>query len=140
MGQIYQSDLAQIGFDVTLKPTGGAAFSEMQNNSDFGMMFILFNIGHLSPATGVTGMAMTPQRNLSGFNDEAYTQLVNQIVTETDPVKQKQLYSQLNDIYLDQSWVLPIIPNPERAVARSNVHGLRYDARPGLALSEVWLS
>src|SRR5579864_1861899 len=48
-----------------------------------------------------------------------------------DPVKQKQLYSQLNDIYLDQSWVLPIIPNPERAVARSNVHGLRYDSRPG---------
>ncbi|MBV9581119.1 MAG: hypothetical protein JO057_21265 [Chloroflexi bacterium] len=50
------------------------------------------------------------------------------------------MYSQLNDYYLDQSCALPIVPNPERVAARSNVHGLRFDARPGLPLGEVWLS
>jgi hypothetical protein len=60
-------------------------------------------------------------------------------VTATDPAAQRQLYSQLNDHFIDQSWALPIVPNPEHVAATSDVHGLR-DARPGLVPAEIWLA
>jgi peptide/nickel transport system substrate-binding protein len=138
---IYQSDLAQIGFDVTLRPLEGAAFLQTVNNFDYqGVRLGSYSLGNLQPASSTLGAAYGPQTNLSGFKDDAYTQLVNRVVTETDPAKQRQLYNQLNDYYLDQSWVLHIVQNPEHAAAQSNVRGLRYDARPALVLADVWLA
>ena len=98
------------------------------------------SLGNLSPVTNAFGFMYAPHGNFSGFQDDAYTQLLDQVIGETDPSKQQQLYGQLNDYYLDQSWVQQLMPNPEHAVAHTNVHGLRYDSRPGLVLGEVWLS
>jgi ABC-type transport system substrate-binding protein len=66
--------------------------------------------------------------------------LVNEVVTETDSSRQRVLYSQLNDYYLDQSWALPIVRNPEHVTAKTNVHGLRFDAHQALVPAEVWLA
>jgi ABC-type transport system substrate-binding protein len=141
LAEIYQSDLAQIGLDVTLRPMEGAAFLQAVTNIDYqGVRFGVYSLGNLSPASSTLGAVYGPKTNFSGFKDEAYTQLVNQIVTETDPAKQRQLHDQLNDYYLDQSWVLQIVQNPEHAAARTTVRGLRYDARPGLVLAEVSLA
>ncbi len=141
LAQIYQYDLAQIGFNVTLKPTDFAAWRQSAYNVDYqGVLLVQFGLGNLNPASGTSGTTYGPQFNFAGFQDDAYTQLANQVVSETDPVEQQQLYSQLNDYYLDQSWALPVVPNPEHVAAGSNVHGLRYDSRPGLVLAEVWLS
>jgi ABC-type transport system substrate-binding protein len=62
------------------------------------------------------------------------------LASETDSVKQRSLYSQLNDYYLDQSWVLIMMQSPEHDVARMGVRGLRYDAHLALVLPEVWLT
>jgi peptide/nickel transport system substrate-binding protein len=140
MAQIYQADLARIGITTTLKPMESAAWVQAIYNAGYqGVAFGIFGLGNLNPASGVTGQTYGPQSNFGGFKDDAYTQLINQVLTETDPAKQHQLYSQLNDYYLDQAWTLDIVPNPEHAVARSNVHGLRYDNRTGLVIGEIWL-
>jgi hypothetical protein len=68
------------------------------------------------------------------------TRLVNQMASETDPLQQRVLYGQLNDYYLDQSWMLPMIPFPELVAAQANVPGLRYDSRPALVVGEVWIA
>jgi hypothetical protein len=66
--------------------------------------------------------------------------LTNQIESETDPAKQHLLYGQLNDFYLDQSWAMILLQNPEHIAARAGVRGLRYDGHQALALAEVWLA
>ena len=141
MAQIYQSDLQQVGLDVTLKPLEGPAFIQYANGLQYqGIRLASYGTANLSPAVGVYGGLYAPQANFSGFQDDAYTQLVSQVVSETDPARQQQLYAQLTDYYLDQSFVQQLVPNPEHVVAQANVHGLRYDMRPGLVLGEVWLS
>jgi ABC-type transport system substrate-binding protein len=139
MAQIYQSDLTALGFDVTLRPIEGPAFVQYANSLQYQGIRIATFSANLSPASATLGTAYGPRTNFSGFKADAYTQLVNQVVTETDPAKQHQLYDELNDYFLDQSWVLPIVPNPEHVTARANVHGLRYDTRPGLVLGEISL-
>jgi peptide/nickel transport system substrate-binding protein len=141
LAQIYQADLGKLGFQVALKPVEAGAINAINTSLDYrGVRLGQFSLGQLKPASGMLGIVYGPDRNFSGFTADAYTQLVNQAVTETDPVRQSQLYGQVNDYYLDQAWALPIVPSPERAAARTNVHGLRFDGRPGLVPAEMWLA
>jgi hypothetical protein len=50
------------------------------------------------------------------------------------------LYGRLNDVLLDACWILPIVQSPPHLAAGANVNGLRYDARDGLAVAEVWIA
>jgi ABC-type transport system substrate-binding protein len=93
--------------------------------------------GNLNPASAAQGGLGS---QFSGFQNDGYTQLTNQLVTATDAAIQRQLYARLTDHYIDQTWALPIVPNPEHVAATTNVHGLRYDPRPGLVTAEIWLS
>jgi peptide/nickel transport system substrate-binding protein len=141
LAQIYQADLAKIGLSATLKPLEAGAYLAMRNNIDYqGVQLAAHTLGDLKPASNTLGISYGPDRNQSNFKDGTYAQLVRQVVTETDATRQRALYTQLNDFYLDQSWVLPIIPNPQRVAARDAVHGLRYDAHQALVAAEVWLA
>ncbi|MBV9582749.1 MAG: hypothetical protein JO057_29545, partial [Chloroflexi bacterium] len=142
IAQIYQSDLQQIGLDVTLKPIEGPAYVQYANGLQYqGIRIAAYGQANLNAAASATISSLyAPQNNFSGFQDDAYTQLVNEVTTETDPANQQQLDAQLTDYYLDQSWVQQLVPNPEHVAAHANVRGLRYDMRPGLVLGEVWLS
>jgi ABC-type transport system substrate-binding protein len=141
IAQIYQLDLQQIGLDVSLKPLQGPAFIQYANGLQYqGIRLATYGNANQSPASSAFGGLYAPQNNFAGFQDDAYTQLINRMTSETDPARLQQLYAQLNDFYLEQSWVQQVVPNPEHVVAHANVHGLRYDMRPGLVLGEVWLS
>ena len=78
--------------------------------------------------------------NFAGFQDDAYLRLVNEVLLATDPGKQSVLYAQLNDYFLDQSWILPVTQAPPHLAAQANVDGLGYDAHEALVLSDVWLA
>jgi peptide/nickel transport system substrate-binding protein len=140
MLQIYQADLATLGIDAGLKPLEAAGFNAARNAFDFDLDFGGFTVAHLLPPSQMLGFAYGPDRNNSGFKDDTYSQLVNQVLTETDVNKQRALYSQLNDYLLDQSFVQHIVPVPERAVGQKNIRGLRFDFQPALVLGEVWMA
>jgi len=141
MAQIYQADLAKIGVDVALKPLEPAVSLATRNDRSWqGLLFSGNNLGHFRPASQITGGTYGPSTNFSGFRDDAYNELANHLAIETDPAKQRLLYSQLNDYYLDQSWVLIVMQNPEHIAARAGMRGLRYDAHLALVLPEVWLT
>ena len=54
--------------------------------------------------TGAFGAANA----FTNFKDETYTQLVQAAGSEIDPAKRKQLYSQINDLILDQSFTMNV--------------------------------
>jgi peptide/nickel transport system substrate-binding protein len=141
LAQIYQADLANIGLTATLRPLEAGAYLTMRSTIDYrGVQLAMHTLGDLQPASNTLGISYGPERNQGNFKDATYTQLVRQVVTDTDLIRQRVLYQQLNDFYLDQCWVLPIIPNPQRVAATNAVHGLRYDAHQALVTAEVWLT
>ena len=77
--------------------------------------------------------------NASGFYDDQWTQLASGVATEPDPNKRKQLYNQINDYLLDQSFGMPLAPSTSRVVSRSSVHGLEFRFNDVMYLGNVWL-
>jgi peptide/nickel transport system substrate-binding protein len=140
LAQIYQADLSKIGIDAALKPLEPPVALTTRNNKSWrGLLFSQNTLGHFRPASQIAGGTYGPNTNFSGFKDDAYNELANNLATETDPVKQRLLYSQLNDYYLDQSWVMILMQSPEHHVARAGVRGMRYDTHLALVLPEIWL-
>jgi peptide/nickel transport system substrate-binding protein len=141
LAQIYQADLAKIGVDATLKPLEPAVFNKTRNDNAWqGLQFGGSVLGHLRPASQLSGGNYGPDLNYSHFKDDAYNQLASELTTEIDPDRQRLLYRQLNDYWLDQSFVMVLLQNPEHHVARVGVNGLRYDGNLSLVLPDVWLA
>ena len=59
--------------------------------------------------------------NNSGFDSPLYQELGKAANTETDPAKLKQVFDQVNDLMLDESFVIPLTPRPPTNVTRAAV-------------------
>ena len=141
IAQIYQSDLAKIGISATLKPLEPAVYlDQMQKLTYNGLVISAPLNGHLQPATMMLGPYYGAENNYSGFRSDAYKRLVSAILTETDSSRRATLFAQLNDVYLVEAWVLPVVQNPQRALASRRVNGLHYDMHETLQPAEAWLS
>jgi ABC-type transport system substrate-binding protein len=90
--------------------------------------------------TQVFGPFYTPNTNWAGFRNDQYAALAHQVATETDPAKQKAVYSQFNDFVLDQSFVVPICSNAPVVVSKGSVNGLAYAMNEGLSVTRAWLA
>jgi ABC-type transport system substrate-binding protein len=66
-------------------------------------------------------------------------QLVTTAGTETDPAKQKQIYAQLNDLVLDESFVAVVSTSPQIPMTSANVHGLSTTYHASFSFTGAWL-
>jgi ABC-type transport system substrate-binding protein len=123
-GQIVQADYQKLGVKINLRSRESATWVDQVNNRKFnGVYFSTARYFNLSPSTAFTnGKGFNPHLNNSAFTSEAYVQLINAAAAETDPAQQKAIYSQLNDLMLDESFVLFVYPAPASwLVASSSV-------------------
>jgi ABC-type oligopeptide transport system substrate-binding subunit len=94
----------------------------------------------LEPATTFqNSRGLDPTANSSGFVNERYTQLVAAANAEPDREKRRQLYAQLNDLFLDESFLMVLASFPARALARSAVHDILPTAHGGYTFTHAWL-
>jgi peptide/nickel transport system substrate-binding protein len=141
-GQIYQADLASIGVTLTIKQVESAAFFDAINNRKYPGVFAITS-ARANLAPGITILAtqgFNPDMNNEGFASEAYNQLAQAMATETDPVKQKQLYSKMNDLLLDEAFSVAIASASPRMLLKANVQGLDYTMHEGFVWTNVWLA
>jgi ABC-type transport system substrate-binding protein len=78
--------------------------------------------------------------NVSGFYDDQWTALASGVATEPDPNKRKQMYDQINDYLLDQSWVMTITPYPDIDVLRPNVMDMKYFLSTATNDRNIWMA
>jgi peptide/nickel transport system substrate-binding protein len=140
-GQIYQADLATIGVTATIKQVDSAAIFDAINNRAYpGMYAITTARANLAPGiTILSTQGFNPDQNNEGFSSDAYRQLATGMATETDPQKQKQLYSQMNDLLVDEAFTVAIASASPRMLLKSNVQGLDYTMHEGFVWTNVWL-
>jgi peptide/nickel transport system substrate-binding protein len=141
-GQIYQADLASIGVTLTINQVDSAAFFDAINKRTYpGMYAITSARAQLAPGiTFLSTATFNADQNNEGFSSDAYTQLARATTTETDPQRQKQVYSQMNDLLLDEAFASAIAAAPPRMLLKSNVQGLGYTMHEGFEWTHVWLS
>jgi peptide/nickel transport system substrate-binding protein len=142
LAQIYQADLAKIGIKLILKPLDAAARSAATNSASFsGLAFYGGSFSMVEPSTFfVISNAWAPAKNSASFKNDQYTQLVDAATTEPDPAKRKQVYSQLNDFILDQSFLMMMTRSYTTTLAQPRVRGVKYMLGGGISPREVWLA
>ena len=145
LATIIQGDLAKIGVKTNLKPTDPPTFTQQGfgNNPPFnGMRLSAGAFAQLSEAGSEFALSRTFgfASNASGFYDDQWTQLASGVATEPDPAKRKQLYAQINDYLLDQSFAMPITPYPDIVALRPNVMDMKYFLSTATNDRNIWLS
>jgi peptide/nickel transport system substrate-binding protein len=138
--EMYQADLAKIGVKLNIVKLDMAAWSDQVNGNKFAGLYVSGSNLALSPGTIFTvSRPIGPINNNEGFESERYTKLVADLALETDPAKQKQLFSQLNDILLDESFFNFMSPNYFIGVARTTVHDITPNMHGGWYFIDTWL-
>jgi peptide/nickel transport system substrate-binding protein len=140
--QIYQGDLANLGIKLNIQNLEPAAWvNEVNNRRYHGLWASTFSAPLGEPASAYTNSRGTdPNSNNAGYNNELYTQLIASAATEPDLTKRKQIYSQLNDIVIDESFVMFLCPYPVRMITRAKLHDVVSPESPGTFLfTHAWL-
>jgi dipeptide transport system substrate-binding protein len=140
-GQIYQSDLAKIGVKLNIVSLDLASWLDQVNNKKYAGLYWIPSASAASPGSELaTSRGWDPLENNSGYSSEEYTQLVNALVTETDPVNQNELYARSNDFLLDDPFAFPIAATVPTGLARANVQGTTIRFLSGWAYVDAWLA
>ncbi|MBV9578484.1 MAG: hypothetical protein JO057_07845 [Chloroflexi bacterium] len=143
--QILQSDFAQLGITLNLKPQDSASYLNLVNNWTYqGFWLGGGSFCQLDPGTAFTkSRALSPTGNSSAFTtpaNAAAVALLGQATSEPDPDKRKQLDSQLNDMLLDEVYIVSMSPQTEKLMLTSKVHGVTQTLHSAQKWWEVWLA
>jgi ABC-type transport system substrate-binding protein len=140
--QIYQGDLAQLEIKLNIKNLEPAAWASEVNNRRYHGMWASTVVAPLGePASAYTNSRGTdPVSNNEGYSSERYSSLIASAATEPDVTTRKQIYSQLNDLVIDDSFIMFLCPYPVRMVTRVGFHDLVSEESPGTFLyTHAWL-
>jgi hypothetical protein len=109
LAQVIQSNLAQIGVKVMLKPTEIAAFTAAglgMNPSYTGARLNAAAFTNVSEPTShfILSSTFGSAINQSAWYDDAYKSLIQSTATQTDAAKRKEGYSQITDYLWTQAY------------------------------------
>ena len=144
IAQILQADLAKIGIKLNIVSMEQAAWLDQVNNRKYhGMWASTMSVPVGDPITAFSnGRGTDPNSNNEGYKNDTYTQLIAAGAAEPDAAKRKAIYSQLNDILLDDAFVMVLTPFPPRLVTTSAVHDVvTPDSQPtNFIFTDAWLA
>ena len=139
--QIQQAALASIGVTASIKQTDLSSWvNTVVGHTYQGIYSTAFGTAQLFPGTLLTGSAYNPAGNNEAFQSDQYTQLVNAIGSEPDAGKRKQLYSQVNDMLIDEAFVWPIATAPFRIGATARLQGLEFLLHDAVSFTNAWFT
>jgi peptide/nickel transport system substrate-binding protein len=144
LATFYQSDLARIGINAHLRLLDFPTFTDTVLNQPYqGLAIAGGAFAHLSESTTAftTGRGSNVVTgNWSHYKNDQLVQLINSASTEPDATRRKQLYSQINDVYLDEVFNMPVSLYPAMSMMHQNVQGVRYNLLPGLVYTDAWMA
>jgi peptide/nickel transport system substrate-binding protein len=144
-GQILQNDFAKLGITLNLKPQDQAAYLDVVNNWRYqGFWLGGGSFAQMDPATAFTkSRALSVTGNSSAFTtpvNAAAVDLVGRATTEADATKRKQLYADLNDMLLDEVYIICTSPTANRLITTAKVHGVAATLHSAQKWWEAWLA
>jgi ABC-type transport system substrate-binding protein len=142
---VIQSNLAQIGVKVTLKPTEIAGFTaagQGVNPSYTGARLNAAAFTNVSEPTShfILSSTFGSTINASAWYDDAYKGLIQSTATQPDAAKRKEGYAQINDYLLEQAYCLVVSGYPNILAQQSNVRDLGYYPVLQWTLRSTWLA
>jgi len=138
--EIYQGDLAKIGVKLNIMSLPAATFYDQVNNRKYNGVYVAGGNGAVQPMWLYTfNGGLNPNSNNSGFKSERYSQLVTSATAEPDAAKRRVIYSQLNDLVLDEAFTMGVCTQAIRVAARAGVKDIGFQMHDAFNYAEAWL-
>jgi peptide/nickel transport system substrate-binding protein len=138
--QIYKADLASIGVTLNIKAYDPATWAGNVLGHTYNAMYATGDVvANLLPINNLNGPTWRPNPNNTDWDTPEWKDLVGQVATESDPAKQKAVYSRMNDYILDQSWAMPFATNPQILVATNKLKGVTTNQYGAWYFTDAWL-
>ena len=141
MGQILQSDLAKIGFDMQINSLDGAAFADFYVAKDYGLI-TNFNGNLAKYPTRLTGNSTFRLKDNRGWPNgvpQEYVDAMNQASSALTDAEQDAAFAYLRDVLLDLSWVINIAYNQNTSAVSDNVSGAAVTVDTMLIVEDIRL-
>jgi peptide/nickel transport system substrate-binding protein len=91
------------------------------------------------PATLLTiGSYFRLNTNASGYKNDRYDQLVKAAGAEADPAKRKQIFSDLNDLLLDESFIAIVSSQTVSVLTQAAVNGVAHSMHEAVIWTDAW--
>jgi ABC-type transport system substrate-binding protein len=141
IAQIIQGDLASIGVSMSINQMEGAGMLARMNGHQFQVYLAGDVWANFLPVTVDFGresqlpvqQCRLPRRAVRPSGEKSLS-------AEVEPSKQKQLYAQINDFLLDQSFEIPIATSPTRALAVANLRRVGHRRNDVYTFTDAWLT
>jgi peptide/nickel transport system substrate-binding protein len=138
--EIFQSDLAKIGVNINILVLDAAAQNQRFTSGNYNGFFVTTQSQmQVAMGTILNSAVLRPSGNRSGYENPAWTRMVETVSAESDPVKLKALYPQVNDMLLDESFVMYMTPNSLRRLASARVKDMTPNLWGGWSHTDAWL-
>ena len=139
--QVLKSDLESIGVTLKLNKMELSPYLDYLRSLKYpGVTLGLTGFAAVQPASLFVGAYYTTSSvSITGFTSDRYTQLIAGMASEPDDARRKELYSQMNDLLLDESVTMVMAPNAMRVASHANVQGVRWRINEVRAWEEMWL-
>lgn len=141
LAQILQADFTNLGAKMANNAMDTAALQDLFLRAAYKGVSLRFSgFAGTDPATLFTaGSYYRVNSNASAFKSERYEQLVTASGAEADPAKRKQIFNDLNDLLLDESFVAIISTQTVSILTKASVNGLRHNMHEAVIWTDAWL-
>ena len=142
VSQIFQFDLQKLGIKANIKAYEPAGYLDQINNHKYTGTYIGSSAyASMLPSTRIANSRhLDPSGNSNtGYKSDTYSDLYAKLSTEPDAAKRKQLYGALNDLFLDESVVMPICMASARMVTSAKVHDVAASQHGAFLYNEAWI-
>jgi peptide/nickel transport system substrate-binding protein len=142
LAQIIQPDLEKIGAKVALRGLEDLTWRDQNQKVAYkGLSLALGGLAGIESSSLFTNSSFwNPLTGSTGFRSERYVQLLNAVTSEPDSSKRRDLYNQLNDFLLDESFVISVSGTAPIAALRPSVRGLKHTVHEAILYTDVWLA
>lgn len=142
--QIIQANLAEIGITVELQPLDSAQFLKQLIGGEFpGLWLTSHTYAQYTPGTLVqSAYPFNARRNASHFISADYQKLADETSAIVDPTTPEaaETYRKVNDLLLEQSFVIEIGHWERRVVTSPSMHDVNWSKRSELDLRRAYVS
>lgn len=139
--EIIAEDLRQIGVTVAIEPAEEAEAARRLDQRDYDLYSKGYGRANRDPVTAIRSTAAwRPDDGVTNYASPEYTDLVNRAAAETDPQARQQIFEQLNQLILDESFMLTITSLPTTFAFADHVGGLTTNLEGMPLLDEAWIS
>jgi len=139
VAEIVQSGVNAAGLKAVLVPMQPADFTKALFGEGLQGLFVNgHGFGQMRPATLLKGaFPFNADKNASRFVSDKYKTLANAIWETTDPAKAKALYTEVNQLLLDEQFISDLARSAHTYTISTRVKGLAYTALAYLNLDQA---